>query len=145
MYQHVLLPTDGSPISERAVSECVRFAKSVGARVTALHVTPPFNPVVMNPGAIASRAAEHEARSKAAAKQALDFAATAAAAAGVPCAVVHRESETPWDEIVATAERLQCDLIVMGSHGRRGLSAALIGSATQNVIAHAQVPVLVVH
>jgi nucleotide-binding universal stress UspA family protein len=145
MYKHILLPTDGSPLSQRAVREGIRFAESVGARITALHVTAPFQPTIMNPGAIAARAGEHEAESRASARRALDFVTGAAAASGVPCAVLHRINQMPWDEIVTVAESHECELIFMGSHGRRGLSALLLGSETQNVVTHTAIPVLVVH
>ncbi len=103
MYKHILLPTDGSELSAQAVREGIRFAKSIGARVTALHVTPVFYPMGLNAGAFGAQAAEHAARSKESTRQALEVVERAGREAGVPCAAVQRESDTPWDEIIKTA------------------------------------------
>jgi nucleotide-binding universal stress UspA family protein len=143
MYKHILLPTDGSELSERAIREGVRFAKSIGARVTALHVTPPFYPAGMNPGAFLAQSEEHTRRSQESARSALDVAERAAREAGVPCAVLHKVSDGPWDEIIQTATDEGCDLILMASHGRRGVAALLLGSETTKVLTHSKIPVLV--
>jgi nucleotide-binding universal stress UspA family protein len=143
MYKHILLPTDGSELSERAIREGVRFAKSIGARVTALHVTPPFYPAGLNPGAFTAQADEHARRSKESARGALDFAERTAREAGVSCAVRHQESDSPWNEIIKTATDEACDLIFMASHGRRGVAALVLGSETNKVLTHSKIPVLV--
>jgi nucleotide-binding universal stress UspA family protein len=143
MYRHILLPTDGSELSERAVREGVRFAKSIGARVTALHVTPPFYPAGLNPGAFVAQADEHARHAKESTQRALDFAERAAREAGVTCAVRHRESDSPWSEIIKTAGDEDCDLIFMASHGRRGVTALVLGSETNKVLTHSKIPVLV--
>jgi nucleotide-binding universal stress UspA family protein len=143
MYKHILLPTDGSELSARAVREGIQFAREIGARVTVVTVTPPFYPAEMSPSSLTAHAEEHEAKSKAAAERALAPAAEAAAAARVPCTPVRRVSDSPFEEIIKVAGEAGCDLIFMASHGRRGVSALLLGSETNKVLTHSRVPVLV--
>lgn len=143
MYKHILLPSDGSELSGQAVKEGVRFAKFVGARLTALHTTPQFYPSQMPAHAIVERAREHAARSKDSAKHALDPIEQAAREADVACTVLHRVSDSPWEEIIKVAIERGCDLIFMASHGRRGVSALLLGSETNKVLTHSKIPVLV--
>ena len=94
MYRHILLPTDGSELSARAVGEAIRLARALGARVTALHVTPPFYPEGENPSGIAVQIREHAARSEASAHRALEYAERTAREAGVACAVLRRSART---------------------------------------------------
>jgi nucleotide-binding universal stress UspA family protein len=143
MYKHILLPTDGSELSERAIREAVRFAKSIGARVTALHVTPPFYPAGVNPSAFTAQSEEHARRANESRQKALGFAERTAAEAGVPCAVLHKESDAPWEEIIEAATDADCDLIFLASHGRRGVAALVLGSETNKVLTHSKIPVLV--
>lgn len=143
MYKHILLPSDGSELSGQAVKEGIRFAKLVGARLTALHTTPQFYPSQMAAHAMVERAREHDARSKESAKHALDPIEQAAREADVACTVVHRVSDSPWEEIIKAAVERSCDLIFMASHGRRGVSALLLGSETNKVLTHSKIPVLV--
>jgi nucleotide-binding universal stress UspA family protein len=111
--------------------------------VTALHVTPPFYPAGLNPGAFTAQAEEHARRAKESTQAALDAAERAAREAGVPCAVLHHESDSPWSEIIKTAIAGNCDLIFMASHGRRGVAALVLGSETNKVLTHSNIPVLV--
>ena len=143
MYRHILLPTDGSELSARAVGEAIRLAKTLGARVTALHVTPPFYPEGDSVSGIATQMREHTERSEASARRALDHAERTAREAGVPCSVLRRERENPWEEVIATAASEGCDLIFMASHGRRGVAALVLGSETHKVLTHSKTPVLV--
>jgi nucleotide-binding universal stress UspA family protein len=143
MYKHILLPTDGSELSARAVRDGIQLAKEIGARVTAVHVTPPFYPSEMTPSALTAHAHEHEAKSKESAKRALGAAEDVARAAGVPCATLHRVSDGPFEEIIQVATESGCDLIFMASHGRRGISALIHGSQTQGVLTHSKIPTLV--
>jgi nucleotide-binding universal stress UspA family protein len=143
MYKHILLPTDGSELSARAVRDGIQLAKEIGARVTAVHVTPPFYPSEMTPSALTAHAHEHEAKSKESAKRALGAAEDVARAAGVPCATLHRVSDGPFEEIIKVATESGCDLIFMASHGRRGVTALLLGSETHKVLTHTRIPVLV--
>lgn len=145
MYKHILLPTDGSPLSARAVAAGVRLAKSLGARVTGLHVTPPATPVVFKrklPVGYASPD-EHAALIEREAAKALGTVEKAARDAGVGFRVETVVGDFPADAILDAAKRSKCDLIVMASHGRSGLGAVLLGSETQKVLAHAKVPVMV--
>jgi len=144
MYHHILLPTDGSALSERAVEEGIRFAKLIGASLTALHTTPQFYPSQIAGHAVIQNAVrEHEERSKESARHALDAVERAAREAAVTCTVLHRVSDSPWDEIIKVAAERGCDLIFMASHGRRGVSALLLGSETNKVLTHSKIPVLV--
>ena len=143
MYRHILLPTDGSELSATAVRDGVRFAKEIGARVTALHVTPPFHPTELTPSVFTAHLEEHEARAKASARRALDDVTAVAGAAGVACTTLHRESLSPYEAIIAVAGEAGCDLIFMASHGRRGVAALLLGSETSKVLTHSKIPVLV--
>ena len=145
MFKHILLPTDGSPLSARAVVTGVDLAKALGARVTGLFVAPPATPLVfehflpvryMEPD-------DHAALIEREAAHALGQVENAAKAAGVPCETKQLTSDYPADAIMTTAHRSKCDLIVMASHGRTGVSAMLLGSETQKVLTHSKVPVLV--
>ena len=143
MYKHVLLPTDGSELSAKAVRDGIQLAKEIGARVTVVHVTPPFYPSEMSPSALTAHAQEHEAKSRESAQRALGVAEEAARTAGVPCATLHRVSDGPFEEIIQVASECGCDLIFMASHGRRGVKALLLGSETNKVLTHSTIPVLV--
>ena len=143
MYKHILLPTDGSELSATAVRAGVKFAKEVGARVTALHVTAPFHPTELTPAALTGHMQEHDARAKESAQQTLGAVMEVARAAGVPCATAHRVSNSPYETIIALAGEAGCDLIFMASHGRRGVAALLLGSETNKVLTHSKIPVLV--
>ncbi len=146
-YRHLLVPSDGSARSQRAVQEAVRLAEAVGARITILHVQ--RAPVMPMPG-MGERLdpSTLEALSSAArleSEQILSQAVAVAVEAGMPANAERAEGEPPHRAIVEAAERLACDLIVMASHGRRGLRGVLLGSETQRVLVMAKVPVLVVH
>jgi nucleotide-binding universal stress UspA family protein len=145
VYQHILIPTDGSKLSERAAAAGVKLAAALGARVTGLLVAPPATPVVyerflpvkyLTPDA-------HAEMIERAAERFLGTIQKATAAAGVRCECVTVTGDFPAEAIVQTATRRKCDLIVMASHGRRGVAAVLLGSETQKVLAHAKVAVLV--
>jgi nucleotide-binding universal stress UspA family protein len=146
MFKHILLPTDGSPVSDKAVRRGIEFAKKIKARVTALHVVTTFRfmadegAMVLNP-ALRKR---FEDEGKARAQEILDAVAKQARAKGVRCATVCVSGDQAFQEIVATARRGKCDLIMMASHGRRGISSVLLGSVTSKVLIHTKVPVLVV-
>jgi len=143
MYKHILLPTDGSELSATAIRDGVKFAREIGARVTALHVTEPFLPTDLTPSALTAHMQEHDAKSKESAQRALGAVTEAARAAGVACATVHRVSRSPYEAIIALAGEAECDLIFMASHGRRGVAALLLGSETNKVLTHSKIPVLV--
>jgi len=125
MYRHILIPTDGSELAERGVAHGLALAKSLGAKVSLIYVVEPLLAVT---GDFAS---------------VLDRAENAAKEAGVSCETIQVENVPPHQAIIAAAEDKGCDLIVMSSHGRSGLSMLLIGSVTNKVLAHAKTPVLV--
>jgi nucleotide-binding universal stress UspA family protein len=143
MYKHILLPTDGSELSAKAVRDGIQLAKEIGARVTALHVTAPFYPSELTPSTLTAHAREHEEAAQESAKRALGPVEAAARAAGVACTTVHRVSDGPFEEIIQVAAESGCDLIFMASHGRRGVKAMLLGSETNKVLTHSKIPVLV--
>jgi nucleotide-binding universal stress UspA family protein len=143
MYKHILLPTDGSELSATAVRDGVKFAKEIGARVTAVHVTAPFHPTEITPSAFTALIEEHEAKATESAQRALGAVKEAARAAGVSCTTVHRVSVSPYEAIIELADEAGCDLIFMASHGRRGVAALLLGSETNKVLTHSKIPVLV--
>jgi nucleotide-binding universal stress UspA family protein len=143
MYQRILLPTDGSEASERAVDAGIAFARELGAAVVALHVTPPFRVFSTDAAMLEDTPEQYATASAARAHALLAGPAAAAQAAGVPCSLEHVESDQPWSAIIDTARRRGCDLVVMASHGRRGLAGLLLGSETQKVLVHGTVPVLV--
>jgi nucleotide-binding universal stress UspA family protein len=143
MYNHVLIPTDGSILSATAVENGMRFARDAGAKVTVVTVVEPFHVLTADPEQIAQSQQEYERHAKAAAARYLTEAERQAQALGVPCEVVQVDHEHPYRAIIDTAASKGCDLIAMASHGRRGVSAVLIGSETVKVLTHSSTPVLV--
>ena len=133
MYQHILIPTDGSELAERAVTHGLSLAKFVGAKVTVIIVEERLGGGWL----YTEQIKEHTA-------SVLDRVADAAKQAGVPCDTVHALDVQPYEAIIATATDRGCDLIVMASHGRSGLSAVVLGSVTNKVLTYTKVPVLVV-
>jgi nucleotide-binding universal stress UspA family protein len=145
MYKHILIPTDGSPQSRRAIAGAVALAKAIGAKVTGLFAAPPATPIVYRnnlPAGFATMADQKRVIEENA-ERFLNVIEAAAKKAGVPCEVVSVTSDYPADTILATAKKKKCDLIVMATHGRRGISGVLLGSETQRVVTHAKIPVLV--
>ena len=143
MYQHVLVPTDGSDITAKAVATAVSLARSLGAKITAMSVKEPFPYSAIGEMQPMPPQEFMDAQDRIAAFR-TKAVADAAAAVGVPCVALTVEAVHAWEAIVDTATSQGCDLIVMASHGRRGVSALLLGSETQKVLTHCQVPVLVV-
>ena len=146
MFKHILLPTDGSTISKKAVKRGIDLARKSGARVTAFHVVPEFKLMVDEGITMLSPALKKrfEDEGRARAQKMLDDIARQARARGVRCTTLCVASDLPYQQIIATARRKKCDLILMASHGRRGLSSLLLGSETAKVLLHTKVPVLVV-
>lgn len=142
MFRHILIPTDGSHLSQLAVDGGIELARALSARVTAYACLPPypytpFSEVVVEPPAEYQERAEQEAREH------LRAVELACEAAGVACTAIVSIHPTPYQGIIDTAEKHGCDVIFMASHGRRGLSSLLIGSETQRVLTHTQIPVIV--
>ena len=143
-YKHMLVPTDGSALSRKAIRTAVALARTLGARITALYVVPEGVPTLFSGDKLYGSgvlAPQYRVAIRGAAEEALGFARTTAAAAGVPCSSARTLARSPWEAIVHTARARECDLIVMASHGKRGLAA--LGSQTMKALAHTRVPVLV--
>lgn len=145
MYKHILIPTDGSELSKKAIEEGVKFAKDIGAEVTGFIATPNFHLISMDPTMVTDTSSEFRRESAAQAAQALEAVKRSSEAAGVPCTIDSVVDDAPAEAIVEAASRNQCDLIVMASHGRAGVSAMLMGSQTAKVISQSPIPVLVYH
>ncbi len=144
MHRHILIPTDGSALSQAAVEYGVALARSVGAKVTVLTVSTPFHTFAVEPVMVTDTPEQYAKQVVAAAKKYLDAAKEVALGAGVNCETVHVEHDHPYLAIMETAAERSCDLIVMASHGRRGISAIVLGSETTKVLTHSNIPVLVV-
>lgn len=143
MYQHILLAVDGSARSLRAAEAGIALAKSLGARVHVLHVVVPLPAVPFLDELIAASDIEYVDSAQTAGKGYLTEAVERAQAAGVPCQSSLESGPRPYQVIVAAAKRLGCDLIVMGSHGWRGLDRLLMGSEAQRVVLESDMPVLI--
>ena len=143
LYRRMLLPTDGAEASQRAIFAGVAFARELGAEVIGLTAVPSFRVLSADPEMVGDTADEYAEASRERARHLLADVENAAREAGVACRVEHVMSDEPWESIVETARRLDCDLIVMASHGRRGVKSLLLGSETQKVLVHSNIPVLV--
>ncbi|UCV09481.1 universal stress protein [Dechloromonas denitrificans] len=145
MFKHILVPTDGSPLSQAAVSQAIAFARETGARLTFFCAEPAFPTMYYGVGAIfdAHAPARFHEEVASVAHDILTAAAKLAGAAGVECTTQALTSDQPYAAIIAAAERQACDLIFMASHGRRGISGLLLGSETHKVLTHSTIPVLV--
>lgn len=146
MYQHILVPIDGSRLSLKALNSAVKLAKLGRGRITVLHAVAPFDPMIYAEGYVvgAETLKDYEAAAREKGRQHLDRAAGAARKAGVECAARLVTSDHPYKVIIAEARRRNCDCIVMASHGRRGFTALLLGGETTKVLTHCKRPVLVV-
>ena len=146
MYAHILVPTDGSRLSDRAVKHAVRLAKAGGGKLLLFHVVAPYQmPIYAEGMRIPSLPRETVLKNSARrAGRILAAAEKKALAAKVPVAKAWAISGSPRYAIAEIAGKRRCDLIVMGSHGRSGLSRLLLGSETQGVLAKVKIPVLVV-
>jgi nucleotide-binding universal stress UspA family protein len=143
MYKQILLPTDGSELSERAVLAGVSFAKEVGASVVGITVLPNFHTFTADTDLLESTEDEYLASSEARGSKILGTVTNAANAAGVPCVTIMPRSDHPHEAIIRSARERGCDLIVMASHGHHGIAGVLLGSETQKVLVHSSIPVLV--
>jgi nucleotide-binding universal stress UspA family protein len=143
MHKHILVPTDGSELSEQAVDYGIALAKDANAKVTGITVTAPFHIFVVELGMVTDTPESYKTRMNTVAAKRLAYVKDAAAAAGVSCEVMHTHHEQPYQAIIDTATNRGCDLIVMASHGRRGVSAVVLGSETVKVLTHSTSPVLV--
>jgi nucleotide-binding universal stress UspA family protein len=143
MYKHLLIAVDGSELSDKALGQGVGLAKALGARVTIVHVSLPWSSIAVGEIAVMFPPQEYEANMAAAATQLLERMKKAADAGGITAAVEHVSDAHPDRAILATADKYGCDLLVMGSHGRRGIAGLLLGSVTAKTLTHSKIPVLV--
>ena len=147
MYKHILVPTDGSKLSLKAAKEAAKLAQKLKARITAIYVIEPYMPSSTGETAFLIRQAGlEESYAKAMKEHAaavLGKVERAASAAKVRCDGLSVSSFRPWEAIIKSARAKKCDLIVMASHGRRGLAGLLLGSETHKVLTHSKTPVLV--
>ena len=143
MFKKILVPFDGSPISEKSAKAAIEFAASAGAGIVALSVAQLY-PYMLMPeaGAMVDLSQFEEAQDQSA-QQHVDAIKTMAAAAKVACEAIVTRGVHPYEEILTTAKNQHCDVIWIASHGRRGLDKLLLGSETQRVLAHSTIPVLV--
>jgi nucleotide-binding universal stress UspA family protein len=145
MFKHILIPTDGSQLSNEAITAGIELAKVAGAKVTGFFAAPAPTPVVYQhfiPVAYLPPE-EHAAMIEKAAQQYLSVLEDAARRAGIEYELEHTTNDFPAEAIIDVAKRKKCDLIFMASHGRRGRKGVLLGSVTREVLAHATIPVLI--
>jgi nucleotide-binding universal stress UspA family protein len=143
MFKKLLVPTDGSHLAVAAAQTAVELAKSQSASVVGVYVIDPF-PYIGIGDASAVGLQAYLSEAKGAAGKALEALAQICQAAGVPFTGQTIERNVVYEGILETAEAEGCDLVVMGSHGRQGVKALILGSVAQKVLTHAKVPVLVV-
>jgi len=145
MFKNILIPTDGSALSRKAIKAGVELARTVGARITGFYSPEQYEVLAYGeyfPPDLMSRA-EWENRSKKTAVRFLAAIEKEATAAGVKYSGLFLDSVSPWEAIVEAAKKNKCDLIFMASHGRSGLSGLLLGSQAAKVLAHSKVPVMI--
>ena len=145
MFKKILVPTDGSKLSEKAVKEAIALAKLTGAQMVALHVYPRFSGSPYGTFGPAEDVLEeaHERQAHEAGKRLFAGIEKQAAAAGVAFEGTLVRGNEVWKDIIAVAKKKKCDIICLASHGRRGLAGVVLGSETTKVLTHSNTPVLV--
>ena len=146
MYKNLLLATDGSKLSAKALAHALALAKPLGAKITAFYAAPDDPRPAYAEGGVYEPGSRKEYAKRAAqdADKILEDVAAKASAAGVDCKTTYAIAAAPWEAILDAAKKNKCDAIVMASHGRKGISAILLGSETQKVLTHSKLPVIVV-
>ena len=144
MFKHILIPTDGSKLSEAALRAGMQLAKEQGSQVTVLYVMPDYSAMIYGAEALmAYNSAEFDKSAQKEADKVLQVAADIAKADSVPCKTASVMNISVNQAIIKQAEDSQCDLICMASHGRKGIAGILLGSETQRVLINSNIPVLV--
>ena len=147
MFRHILFPTDGSTISRRVAKTAIQLAKTCKAQLTVVHVIPPWQPPAYAEGVLPYpelySPEEYKRVTESAAAKVLDKVAAEAKTARVACDTLVVTAAPVWKKLIDTARSRRCDVIVMASHGRRGLEGVLLGSETHKVLTHSKTPVLV--
>lgn len=146
MFKQILVPTDGSKLSAKAIRTAASLARVCKAKLTGVYVIPPYAPPVYSEGAVlgmpVSRRVFQESAEKTA-RKALAVVEIESQTAGVLSSTIYVSAAQPWQAIIQVARSKKCDAIVMASHGRRGLAGVLLGSETAKVLTHSKIPVLV--
>jgi len=143
MFKSILLPIDGSELSEKATATAIQFAQLNHARIVAVTVIQPMPLAPLSDGSVVVDAGQFATEMQEAARGHIDRVAAAASAAGIPFEGLISMSSSPSDEIVEASKKYNCDIILMASHGRTGLEKFLLGSETQKVLSHTTLPVMV--
>lgn len=143
MFKHLLIAIDGSEIADRALRQGLELAKTIGAKVTIINVTMPWASVAVGEVAVMFPPEEYDTNTAAASASLLERAKTTAAASGLSADTVTVSDPQPHTAILDVAKERAVDLIVMGSHGRRGIAGILLGSETVKTLTHGKIPVLV--
>jgi nucleotide-binding universal stress UspA family protein len=145
MFKHILVPTDGSPLSLEAARRAVSFAQEIGARITVFFAKPEYPVAYFGEGALIDPTTPEKfaEMAEAQAQTYLDEIRKLCEDANVACGLVSATHDIPYEAIIETADKAGCDLIFMASHGRRGISGLLLGSETNKVLTHSKIPVLV--
>jgi len=146
MFKHILVSTDGSKLSGKAIRLAARLAGATGAKLTGAYVIAPYVPPLYGEGMVyvpALSPKRYKEATERAARKALAMVEIEARTAGAEYAGTMPTAGTPWEGIIRSAKARKCDLIVMSSHGRRGLAGLLLGSETTKVLTHSKIPVLV--
>jgi len=145
MFKHLLVPTDGSELSQDTARRAVSFAREAGARITAFYAKPEYPVTYYGEGALIDSTTPEQFAELAEqqAQQNLGFVEDLCREAGVPCSKLSLTNDIPYEAIIEAATQSDCDLIFMASHGRRGFSGVLLGSETNKVLTHTTIPVLV--
>ncbi len=143
MFKHILLPTDGSAMSDMASEKCIALAKEMGAQIAAIYVAPEFHVFAYGPGAVTDTPEMYQKDCESYGRAALSKVESAADKAGVACTTLFMTNDHPYEEIINAARDRDCDLICMASHGRKGIKGLLLGSETQKVLSHTRTPVLI--
>jgi nucleotide-binding universal stress UspA family protein len=146
MYKNMLVATDGSKLSDKAVTHAIELAQVLKSKLTAFYAAPDYPLPAYADGVVYEPVSRKEYTKLAAedAQKILDAVSGRAAVAGLECKTAYSIAAAPWEAILAAAKKHKCDAIVMASHGRRGVSAMLLGSETQKVLTHSKLPVIVV-
>ncbi|MEO7336043.1 MAG: universal stress protein [Caldimonas sp.] len=143
MFKRILVPTDGSDITQKAVQTSIDLARALGAEIHTICVKEPFPYGAISEMQPTPPQEFFDAQERISTRH-VAAVAEACRLAGIPCTALTVEALHPWEAIIEHAEKMQCDLLVMASHGRRGVSALLLGSETQKVLTHTKTPVLIV-
>jgi nucleotide-binding universal stress UspA family protein len=143
MFKTILVPTDGSPLAEKAIHAAIEFARGSGSTLIGFSVAEPYPFSALSDVSISIDTAQYDQKMEAIAHDRVKIIADAAAAAGVPCQTAVALSFSPYEEIIKAANRFHCDVIFMASHGRKGLDKLFVGSETQKVLANSTIPVMI--